>query len=645
MAYYQLEKSQLVNLEYSLYREILRTNRAGSYCSTTIIGCNTRKYHGLLVCPLEHLGGKQFVLLSALDVSIVQHDQEFNLGIHKFQGSHYEPKGHKYLTGLEVDDIPKRYYRVGGVIISTELVLVEKEKQLLFKVTLEDAHSDTKIRFKPFLAFRNIHELTYRNLNANTRYMPVPNGVSFKLYEDFPALNLQSSKETEFIPVPDWYMGVEYLKEQNRGFPYKEDLFVPGYFETDIRKGESIVMSASTSEAKPNGLKAKFTREIKKRIPRDSMINNLLNSGQQFLLDRGKDVRLMAGYHWYDERHRDTLLSLPGLSVYQEDKTAYRSILEYIAKEIEQKYLDSNKTLLNRDIDVPLWFFWTLNECQSNCNQEDLWSKYKSVMQAILDHYKSLSQTTMYMDDSGLLYAKKAGVPLTWMETIVDDEPVTWRPGFTVELNALWYNALMTFGEFAKNAGEEKIGTPYLELAEKVKKAFVPAFWNEESECLFDYVDGDYKDSSIRPNQLFAAALPYSPLTIEERKAIVDVVKKELLTPRGLRTLSPQDPKYKGVYEGSQRQRDAAMHQGTVYPWLTAFFANAYLDIHKQGGLSFVKRILEGFEEEMGNHCIGTISECFNGNPPHVGKGAVSMAWNVAGVLQIIYLIEKYSTT
>jgi len=254
-----------------------------------------------------------------------------------------------------------------------------------------------------------------------------------------------------------------------------------------------------------------------------------------------------------------------------------------------------------------------------------------------------LDDESIYMDERGLLYAKKLGVPLTWMEAIVDDEPVTWRPGYTVELNALWYNALKCFGELASGAGEGKLAEPYLELAGKVEESFMPTFWNEEDQCLFDYVDGDYCDRSIRPNQIFAASLPYSPLPDEERKAVVDVVKKELLTPKGLRTLSPQDVKYKGVFEGGPHQRDMALHQGTVFPWLAAFFAEAYLDLHKQGGLSFVKQMAEDFEEEMSNHCIGTISECFNGNPPHLGKGAVSMAWNVGGVLQIIKLIEKYS--
>ncbi|MDI3520353.1 MAG: hypothetical protein PWQ06_770 [Anaerophaga sp.] len=643
MAYYELDKARLVNLEYSLYREILRTNRAGSYCSTTIIGCNTRKYHGLLVCPLEQFGGEHHVLLSALDISIVQHDQVFNLGIHKYRGSHYDPKGHRYLTRLEVDDIPKRYYRVGGVVLSTEMLLAQEEEQLLYKVTLEEAHSETMIRFKPFLAFRNVHELTYRNMMANTRYRQVEKGIALQLYEGFPALYLQSSKDIEFIPVPDWYLGIEYLKEQNRGFPYQEDLFVPGYFETGIKTGESIVMAAGTSEAKTGGLKAKFTREKKKRIPRDSMINNLLNSGQQFLMKRGSVTRLIAGYHWYGERHRDTLLALPGLAAYQEDRSAYRSILDYISGEIEKKYLSSNKSLLNRDIDVPLWFFWTVKEFASICNDLDVWKKYGQVMKAILDHYRSLNEPTMRMDDSGLLYAKKEGVPLTWMEAMAEGKPVTWRPGYTVELNALWYNALMYFATLAADSGQEKIAEPYLQLAQNVKEAFGHVFWNAGDECLYDYVDGDEKDASIRPNQIFAAAFPFSPLSIEERKAIVDVVKKELLTPRGLRTLSPQDPKYKGVFEGDQTQRDKALHQGTVFPWLAAFFADAYLDIHKQGGLSFVKSMLDGFEEEMGNHCIGTISECFNGNPPHEGKGAVSMAWNVAGVLHIIKLIEKYS--
>jgi predicted glycogen debranching enzyme len=263
MAYLNLDKSKLVNLEYSLNREMIRTNRAGSYSSYTIVGCNTRKYHGILVCPIDHFNGGRFVLLSSIDVSLVQHDQVFNLGIRKYQGNHYEPKGHKYMTDLELDLIPKRVYRVGGMVITTELTLIETEEQVLFKVTLEDAHSPTKIRFKPFLAFRSIHELTKQNMVANTRYEEADQGVKIKMYEGFPYLNMQLNKKAEFIAAPDWFRGIEYIKEQHRGYPYQEDLFVPGYFEMEIEKGESIIFSAATSEIKPNGLKSKFTREVK----------------------------------------------------------------------------------------------------------------------------------------------------------------------------------------------------------------------------------------------------------------------------------------------------------------------------------------------------------------------------------------------
>lgn len=646
MAYLNLDKSRLVNLEYSLYREILRTNRAGSYSSSTIIGCNTRKYHGMLVCPIDHFSGGRFVLLSALDISLIQHQQIFNLGIRKYQGNHYEPKGHKYFTDLEMELIPKRFYRVGGMILSTEQLLVETEEQLLFKVTLEEAHSPTKIRFKPFLAFRSIHELTRQNMVANTRYDEVHQGIRLKMYEGFPYLNMQMSKPSEFIGAPDWFRGVEYLKEQHRGYAFQEDLFLPGYFEMDIAKGESIVFSASTQEVKPNGLKAKFTREAKKRIPRDNLMNNLLNAAQQFIQNRNGDLKLIAGYHWYNERLRDTFVALPGLMAYQDDKDVFLHVLDQAVEEVRRVYLSgftqSDKTHL-RDIDVPLWMFFTIQEVEKILPQVDVCQRYGEAMVEVIQYFMRLNDGIIRLTEQGLIYAKEYDQPLTWMDAIVDGHPVTWRPGLTVEVNALWYNALCYYAANCTRNKKLKQGREAQALADKVKTAFVETFWYAEGGYLYDFVDGDYRDDSIRPNQLIAASLNYSPLDLDQRKQVIDVVKKELLTPRGIRTLSPQSPKYKGVLEGSQSQRDLALHQGSVFPWLAAFFADGYLAIHKEGGLPFIKRMLEGFEEEMSDHCLGTISECFNGNPPHIGKGAISMAWNVGGVIRIIKLIEKYS--
>lgn len=647
MAYLQFDKARLVNLEFSLQREILRANRAGSYSSTTIIGCNTRKYHGLLVCPIKHFNGGHFVLLSALDVSIEQHGQVFNLGIHKYSGNHFEPKGHKYLSGLEFEDIPVRTYRIGGVVLTTEMVLVENEEQLLYKVTLKEAHSDTKIRFKPFLAFRNIHELTAQNMEADTHVKWIDNGVSLKMYEGFPSLNLQCNKEVEFVQVPDWYRGIEYLKDQNRGFPYREDLFVPGYFETDIQKGESIVMSAATFAGKTNGFKAKFSREQKKRVSRNGMLDNLLNASQQFLMVEGEKFRLKAGYHWYSERLRDSLLALPGLWAYQPDKTVFKKILLGTVEKIRKQYLASSASDFVshlRDVDAPLWLFWTINECADNCEDLHPWKDFGGIMLEILQYFQRGSSGAAGVDDSGLIFARMENTPLTWMDAVVDGQPVTWRPGYAVEVNALWYSALMYYGNLALENGAKELASQHLELAEKVKDSFVKMFWNEEEQCLFDYVNYGERDSCIRPNQIFAASLPYSPLTLDQQKLVVDVVKKELLTPRGLRSLSPQDVRYKGVVEGNQQERDLALHQGAAYPWLTSFFAEAYLKIHKQGGISFVKKLVEGFEEEMSNHCMGTISEYYNGNPPHTGKGAVSMAWNVAGVIRLLKIIDKYSS-
>lgn len=646
MTYLNLDKTKLVNLEYSLSREVIRTNRAGSYSSTTVVGCNTRKYHGMLVSPIDHFGGGRFVLLSSLDISLVQHQQVFNLGIRKYQGSHYEPKGHKYMERYEMEFTPKRIYRVGGMLLTTELLLVESEDQLLMKVTLEEAHSPTLIRFKPFLAFRSIHDLTQQNMTANTRYEPVEKGVKIQMYEGFPYLHMQMSKETEFLAMPDWYRGIEYYKEQQRGYPFKEDLFSPGYFEMEIKKGESLIFSASTNEVKPNGLKAKYTRETQKRIPRNTLLNNLLNSAEQFIQRRDNRIKLLAGYHWYHERLRDTLVALPGLMAYQPNRQHYLDILAHVIEQVRRIYIAESDLGVRpnaRDVDVPLWVFYTIQEIELMIPDMNICETYGEAMVEIIQYYMRLKDGAIHLDDNGLLYAKVEGKALTWMDAVVDGQPVTWRPGYTVEVNALWYNALCYYLKMChkhkRHTEADSVGL----LAERVQKSFVETFWSEEEGYLFDYVDGDYKDAAIRPNQVLAASLIFSPLNVEQKKCVIDVIKKELLTPLGLRTLSPSDPKYQGVLEGSQRDRDLAVHQGSVFPWMAAFFAEGYLNIHKRGGLPFIKRMVDDFEGEMGNHCLSTISECFNGNPPHAGKGAISMAWNVAAVIRIIKLIEKYN--
>ena len=645
MSYLKFDKQQLVNLEYSLQREFLRTNRAGSYSSSTLSGCNTRKYHGLLITQLNELDGGKHVLLSSLDETVIQHDAEFNLGIHKFPGEHYEPRGHKYLRDIEFDKISKLTYRVGGVILTRERLLVEKEEQLLIRYTLEDAHSPTTLRFKPFLAFRNVHTLSKANMFANTRYVPMENGIKMRLYEGYPFLHMQFSKEVDFVPVPDWYYNIEYMKERRRGYEFQEDLFVPGYFELPIKKGESIVFSASTAEEKPNGFKRRFTSEMNKRTARDSFSNSLLNSAQQFLCVRKDGEDIIAGYPWYESIPRQTFMAINGILLRQGDLKTYEAILKTQTKRLKDglfpKYAGAGVSDYDA-ADAPLLFFCSIQELTDYVERKELWEKYGAAMKDILAHYRQGTRFNIHMQDNGLIYAKAENVALTWMDAYVDGKPVTQRGGLAVEINALWYNAVSFALELAAAAGDKTFVKTWQDLPEQIAAAFMETFWCNNEEYLADYVDGDYKDWSVRPNMLFAAFLPYSPLLREQKKTIISRVKNELLTPRGLRTLSPKNKEYLGISEGDLTARSLAMHQGSVYPFFIGPFIKAYIGIHKMGGMSFVKNIMESFEEEMTEHCIGTLSEMYDGNPPHEARGAISQAWNVGSILSAIAFLENY---
>lgn len=639
MKYIQLENSNLVNLEYSLFKEILRTNRAGVYTSTSITGCNTRKYHGLLVCPIDNFGGDSYVLLSSMQCSVIQHDKTFNLGIQQYNDNHFEPKGHKYLYELDIDPTTKMTYRVGGVIISQEFILSKNESQILIKYTLDDAHSPTTLRLKPFLAYRNIHELTHENMQANTRYTEVKNGVKFCLYPQFPELHLQTSKKTDFVAVPDWYKNVEYIKERYRGYGYQEDLFVPGYFEFSINKGESVIISASLNEVSPTGLKTKFANEIKKRTPKTNMKNTLINAAQQFIQRQHDAVMLKAGYHWKKPQMRDMLVALNGLAIFQDDKKVFSSILDTSIPNLKRIYIDEAANN-NSSIDIPLWLFYCLNEAEKYLPEIKA-AKYYDILKELLTQYRNGIAGKMYLQDDGLIYAKKEGQPMTWMNSTTSyGLLVTPRFGCAVEVNALWYNAITTTLVIAKQKKDKQFIAEWEPMLQKVGESFLKTFCNNQG-YLFDYVDGDYCDNSVRPNQVIAAGLKYSPLNKEQKKNILDIATRELLTPRGLRSLSPQSKQYKGAVEGDENQRALTLHQGTAYPWLLSFYADAMVEVHHMSCIGQLKRIIDGFEDEMVEHCIGTISEQYNGTPPFQAKGAISMAWNVAAILKIIYITEQ----
>ena len=644
MSYLKFDKKELVNLEYSLQREFLRTNRSGAYSSSTLAGCNTRKYHGMLIVQLNELDGGKHLLLSSLDETVIQHNEQFNLGIHKYPGEFYEPKGHKYIRNFEFDTIPKLTYRVGGVVLTKTRLLVEHENQVIVKYTLEEANSPTILRFKPFLAFRNVHQLTHANMVANGKFTKVKNGIKMCLYDGYPELYMQFSKEVDFVPVPDWSRNIEYIKEQKRGYEYQEDLYVPGYFELPIKMGESIFFSASTEGCTPSSLKKLYTFEKTRRIPRDSFINCLLNSAQQFIWERkdGKDI--IAGFPWYESIPRQTFLALPGLLLTQSEVTTYQDILKTNLNRLKDgllpKYIGMHSDY--DAADAPLFAFPAIQELKPFIEKEVLWNSYNKAMKEILSCYKKGTHFNIHMEPNGLIYAKKDGVALTWMDAYINGIPITTRGGYAVEINAAWYNAVCFALELAESANDSEFISEWSSYPALIAESFRNTFWSDNEGYLADYVDGSYTDWSVRPNMIFAASFDYSPLSREQKKSVVSKVKNELLTPRGLRSLTPKDFNYKGSCVGNADKRSSAVHMGSVFPFLIYPFVKAYLEIHKAGGLSFVKQIMAGFEEEMSEHCVGTLSEVYEGNPPHFARGAISQAWNVGGVLSATSVLDKF---
>lgn len=635
----------MVNLQESLPKELLRTNRSGAYSCSTIVDCNTRKYHGLLVVPVPELDDENHVLLSSLDVTVIQHGAEFNLGLHKYQGNNYSPMGHKYIREFDCDKVPTTLYRVGGVILKKEVVFQHYENRILIRYTLVDGHSATTLRFRPFLAFRSVRQFTHENATASRDYAEVDHGIKTCMYAGYPDLYMQFSKKNEFKFCPDWYRGVEYPKEQERGYASNEDLYVPGYFEMDIKKGETIVFAASTSEIKAVSLKKLFDKEVDERSLRDNFFHCLVNAAHQFhRREKNGDRYILAGYPWFKCRARDTFIALPGLtlSIEEDDyfelvmKTAMKGYYEFM----EGKPVSVHIAEIEQP-DVPLWAIWALQQYAKETSKEECFKKYGQFIKDVISFIQGNKHPNLKLGENGLLYTDGKDKAVTWMNSTANGRPVVPRTGYIVEFNALWYNALCFCASLAGIVGEENSQQKLLTLAEQTKQAFLDTFLNEYG-YLYDYVDGNMMDWSVRPNMIFAVAFDYSPLSQDQKKQVLDICTRELLTPKGLRSLSPKSGGYNPVYVGPQPQRDYAYHQGTAWPWLGGFYMEASLKLYKRTRLSFIERQMVGYEGEMSSHCLGTISELFDGNPPFAGRGAISFAMNVAEILRALELLEKY---
>ena len=512
MAFLKFNKSELVNLSYSLKREIILANKTGAYCNTSIVTCNTRRYHGLLAVPVDAFGGYRYLLLSSMDESLTLRGKRFNLGIHCY-GDVYEPRGHKYIVDFDADPVPSVTYKIGEIVFRKSLVLNPDSNQVMIKYELVNAPAKVKLELKPFLAFRSVHALTEENDAANTGFQPIQNGASFRMYEGFPELNLQlSASASAFKYNPVWYKGVTYSDEMRRGFDCREDLWVPGTFETELHSGDSIVVSASAGECvNATGLKRKFTAAVEKIGPITSYHDQLVRNADSLIRYKGGRKQIVAGYSWlYTGLLRETLESVAGLTLYAKgDAREFEEILDNLIE-------DEPERLLKRttQVEAPLFMAITLQQYAAfTGNVKPIWAKYGDTMKAVIDSYLPGVRAEVAMQPNGLLWAQKDGVALSWMNAYISGRAVTERAGYQVETNALWYNAIcFALSNERKTSAFSKRWTPVKEL---IEKNFQPMFWNADLGFLADYVDNGGQHLELRPNQLWAVSVDYKPVDDE----------------------------------------------------------------------------------------------------------------------------------
>lgn len=645
MSYLKFDKNLLINLEQSLRLEVLRTNQSGAYHCTTIVGANTRKQHGLLVIPVPEIDDNSHVLLSSLDETVIQHGAPFNLGLHRYSGGVYSPNGHKYIREYDCERVPTHTFRVGGVILKREKIFITNENRILIRYTLVDAHSKTTLQFRPFLAFRNANDLCVENQVASRDYKEVSNGISTCMYDGYPELFMQVNHKPKFVFDPHWYKGIEYIKDLERGIPYTEDLYVPGYFEVDMKKGDTIIFSAGVSEVNTRQLTKMYEDEIKTRTPRTSFYNCLKNSAKQFYMTNADGHYLFAGYPWFKVRARDEFIALPGCTLSNHHRPDFEAIMD-TAKEAFTRWMETgepDKHLQGIDLpDVPLWAAWAIQRYSHDTDVPTARERYGELVAQLIDFIIDGKHPNLQVDDNGLVRTDGTRQPMSWMDSArPDGTPLIPRTGYLVEFNALWYNALMFLLQmYADDKQMQSRVERWQKISDAYAESFAPTFLNDYG-YLYDYVNGSYTDLSVRPNMVIAVGVDHTPLERRQRKRILDFITRELLTPKGLRTLSPNSYGYNPWYVGNPEQREKAYYSGSARPWLMGFYCHAYVKVFGIGGLSFVNRMMIGFEDEMSQGAIGTLSELYDGNPPFIGRGAVSFAANVGEILRVLRLLKN----
>lgn len=645
------------NIRKSLRKEWLETDGLGDYASSSLIFCNTRKYHGLFVLDLTQPEGRH-VLLSTLEESLLIGTREFDFSCRKHPGVYY-PRGHEYLQEMDIGLWPSFEYRFGEVVLRRELMLLPGQRVLVVRYAVDGISADTpsvSLRIRPLLAFRHADRLTHENPALNPATLRLPSGFSIRPYPSLPPLCMQVEGRSSFRPAPDWYRTVEYMVEQERGFDFQEDLFKPGEFLIRIVPGKPVYLTASVEPVPVGGrggaVGTRWRREAERRRAKaaDTLEDHLANEGEKFLVRRNGEGAVVAGYHWFGSWGRDTFIALPGLTFCAGRCEAGCAILAAAgagAKDgrIPNTYSASGEHSYN-SVDASLWYVWAVQQLMRTHPEkkafvrEHCWPVVKTIVAA----YGGGKIPMVAKDAEGFLDVGTPETQLTWMDAMVGGRPVTPRNGGPVEISALWYNALAFTDALARTFAEPEWRQPGLNGMRAVFRKRYLVEDSRKGDYLADVWREDGRDTRVRPNQLFAVSLPYPVLDEDDFASVLTRVRLSLLTPYGLRTLAPDEADYHPLYEGTPSQRDGAYHQGTVWPWLLGAYGEALLkaawDI--PGSVSGLLRILTPlFAQHLGDAGMGSVSEIFDGDPPHLPDGCIAQAWSVAECLRLLCLLKE----
>ncbi|MBF0197669.1 MAG: glycogen debranching enzyme N-terminal domain-containing protein [Planctomycetes bacterium] len=645
----QFHQKALQNLEQSFALEWLETNGKGGYSSSNLIECNTRKYHGLLVSSLPKLQNK-YVLLSKLETSVYIDGEEYELSTNKYPGTLF-PHGYKYYKDFKHDTFPMWTYDINGVTLQKSIMMVRDEDTVLLRFELIDGCSKLNLNLKPFLAFRASHDLTEVNDDFDPSMTSEGNYYSVKPYDLLPEIHFTADDNLDFQFKPVWFENFEYYKEREKNNPYHEDLHSPGLFSLELNKGKALYFKVSLDKT-DKSLESIWQQESDQRNKKAKLYKddqplsaNLKMQADHFLVKNylGQQV-ITAGYPWYVSWGRDAMISLPGLTILRGLKEEALSVLTNYTKHEQNGMLPNYVNIIGGEnsynsVDASLWFFWACKQYLTHTNDmksmmKDLVPCMRKVIQSFIANEVPVAQ----LNENGLISSGNSGTHLTWMDATAWGRPATPRYGYAVEVNALWIHAL---GFYLETIKEDPTGE-IRKCLDKAKKSFIELFWLKEG-YLADLVN-EQVDTAFRPNQIFAVSLDYMPLSENQKQSILDKVKEKLLTPYGLRTLSQDHPQYRGEYTGNINERDYCYHQGTIWPWLLAPYAEACFKNSKDKSKlakelqEYIKPLIAKHTEEVG---LKQISEIFDGDAPHTPRGCIAQAWSVGEVIRALHLIQN----